>query len=479
MNNKPLIKLFKTSKKYYMYDTNKNIIMNISDKQHKFLENCIKNNINDYAKSEEIQSLCKKGFLSSNKVKEIVHRDDELLESYLDNNVKMLTLQVTQQCNFRCEYCVYSGSYLTRSHSSKKMSISTAFKGIDFIIAHSKNNAKIAIGFYGGEPLLEFNFIKQCIDYAEKKSEGKMVHFSITTNGSLLTDEIIEFLYKHDVALTISLDGPEKIHDNHRKLALNNSGSFSKVINNISKLKEIFPDYTKKIMFNAVIDTQSDFYAIDKFFLENDIVKNIDMTSTYISDNYRKSDIKIDEDHYLKREYELFRIFYSLIRKKNTKNCSRIVISNYDSVLDFSRQLKPQKMLPEKTHPSGPCTPGVDRLFMNADGFFYPCERVSESSELMKIGDIDNGFDINKVRKLLNLGQVNDKSCKNCWAIRFCTVCASILDTGENEFLVKRKEECCKEVKASIEETFKNYCFLKEFGHNFDENEPINKFKAN
>lgn len=473
MNNRPLIKLFETSKKYYMYDTNKNAIININDKQYKSLENCIKNNVNDYKKSKETNELCKEGFLSSNRVKEIVHHDDELLSYYLENNMEMLTLQITQQCNFRCEYCVYSGDYLNRSHSSKKMSISTAFKGIDFIIAHSINNNNICIGFYGGEPLLEFDFIKQCIAYAEKKAEGKKLSFAMTTNASLLTDEITEFLYKHDVVLTISLDGPEEIHDSHRKLALNNSGSFNKVINNIISLRENFPDYIDKISFNAVIDPQSDFSSIDKFFLDNKIVKDITMSSTLISDNQRKSNIKISEDHYLEQEYELFRIFYYMIRKKNIKNCSRILMNDYYGMLSFSKKMKPQKMLSEKTHPSGPCTPGVHRLFLNADGFFYPCEKINESSELMKIGHIDSGFDINKVRKILNLGQVNSESCKNCWAIRFCTICAAKLDTGENEFSVKRKEECCKGVRASIEERFKNYCFLKEFGHNFDGNEPV------
>lgn len=473
MNNKPLIKLFETNEKYYMYDANKNIIINISDKQYGFLENCIKNNVNYYMNCEETSDLRKNGFLSSNRVKEIVHPNDELLSFHLDNNMKMLILQVTQQCNFRCEYCTYSGSYLNRSHSSKKMSISTAAKGIDFIIKHSKNNSKIAIGFYGGEPLLEFNFIKQCIEYAEKKSEGKKLHFTMTTNASLLTDEITEFLYKHHVFLTISLDGPQEIHDSHRKLALNNSGSFNNVINNIINLKQNYPDYVKNITFNVVIDSKNDLSSIDKFFLYNEIVKDINITSTLISDNYSKSNIKISEDYYLKYEYELFRIFYYLIRKKNIKNCSRIVMNSYSKMLQLSKNLKPQKILPEKTHHSGPCIPGVNRLFLNTDGFFYPCERVSESSELMKIGHIDTGFDINKVRKLLNLGQVNDKSCKNCWAIKFCGICPAILDTAENEFSLKRKEECCKRAKAYIEENFKNYCFLKEFGHNLDGNEPI------
>jgi len=459
-----------------MYDANKNTILNINDRQYNFLENYMKSNVDDYIESEEINKLCKEGFLSSNRVKDIVHPADELLSFHLDNNIKMLVLQVTQQCNFRCEYCVYSGNYLNRTHSSKRMSISTALKGIDFLISHSKNHDEINIAFYGGEPLLEFNFIKECIDYAEKKADGKKVTFSMTTNGSLLTDEIVEFLYKHDVELTVSLDGPKEIHDNHRKLASNNRGSFDKVINNIINIEKKFPEYINNILFNAVIDIQNDFCCIDKFFLSYDVVKDISMMSSLITDNYKKSDIKMNEDYYLKQEYELFRIFYHSIRKKNTKNCSRIVMQDYNEILKLSKYLIPQKMLPEKTHPSGPCIPGTQRLFINVDGFFYPCERVSESSELMKIGHIDTGFNIEKARKILNLGKSNEESCKNCWAIRFCGICAALADNAEKEFSKKIIEKRCKNVKASLEERFKDYCFLKEFGHNFEENEEITIF---
>lgn len=471
LNNKPLIKLFKTNDKSYMYDANKNTILNISDKQYSFLENCMENNVYDYIESEEINKFCKEGFLSSNRVKDIVHSADELLSFHLENNVEMLILQVTQQCNFRCEYCVYSGSYLTRSHSNKKMSIETAFKGIDFIISHSKNHDEINIAFYGGEPLLEFNFIKECIEYAEKKVDGKKIKFSMTTNGSLLTDEIVEFLYKHDVELTVSLDGPEEIHDIHRKFASNNRGSFNKVINNIINIETKFPDYINNIIFNAVIDVKNDFCCIDKFFLEYEAVKNVGLIAGLISDNFKKSDIEMSKDYYLKQEYELFRIFYHSIRKKNTKNCSRIVMQDYNEILKLSKELTPQKMLPEKTHPSGPCIPGTQRLFMDVGGFFYPCERVSESSEAMKIGHIDTGFNIDRVRDILNIGKINEDACKNCWAIRFCGICAALIDNTENEFSKRRKEEFCKRAKASLEERFKNYCFLKEFGHKFEEYE--------
>lgn len=481
VNDKPFIKVFETNKRYYLYDVNKNEIQNINHEQYEILKDVINGRLVNYRDNEKLKKLLENGCLSNNRAKEIEHPYSELISFYLDNNIKMLTLQVTQSCNFRCEYCIYSGNYLNRQHTSKRMTEEVAFKAIDFLIDHSRNNKEICVAFYGGEPLLEFNLVKKCIAYAEEKAEGKELSFSMTTNGWLLTDDVTKFLCEHDVNLTISLDGPEEIQDSHRKVAFNNDGSFKQVILNIKNLKDKYPDYMRRISFNAVIDPLNDFSKIDEFFNCNNIVKDIQVGSTIISNNYKKDtniDKRIDkkyEEHFMKQEYELFRIFYYLIRKKNTDKCSRIVKEQYNIILDFSRRIKPQSNILEKAHPSGQCVPGVDRLFVNAYGDFFPCERVSECSELMKIGNIDTGFDVDNVKKILNLGKVNSEACKNCWAFRFCTICAAVVDNTEKDFSPKKKEQCCKEVKQYIEEKLKNYCFLKEFGHDF-ENEKINIF---
>lgn len=476
MNSKPFIKLFKTNNINYMYDVNKNVILSISENQYKFLENYVENDINDCSQLEKIENLYKDGFLSSNRVKEIENPFSELLSFELENNLRMIVLQVTQQCNFRCEYCAFSGEYLNRTHSSKKMSISTALKGIDFLIDHSKNNQEISIGFYGGEPILEFDLIKKCVEYAEKKAEGKKIKFYMTTNGYLLSDEIVEFFYNHGLVLTISLDGPREIHDSHRKLAVNNSGSFDKVIENFRNIRDKFPEYIRNIHINAVIDTQNDFSVIDEFFLNCEDINDLIFRSGLISNTNKKSSLKESEDYHIKVQYELFRIFYYLIRKKDTKNCSRIVMDRYHRISKLSELLVPQKPLSEKAHPSGQCVPGIQKLFMNADGFFFPCEKISECSEIMKMGHIDTGINIDKAKKILNPGKVNEDACKNCWAIRFCEVCAVQIDSTEKEFSKAQKDDCCKKVRASLEEKFKNYCFLKEFGHSFERNEEITVF---
>ncbi len=146
----------------------------------------------------------------------------------------MITLQVTQNCNLHCSYCAYSGNYENRSHKALNMDIETAKKGIDYLIEHSPDNEIVDIGFYGGEPLLTFNLIKECVAYAEKKAEGKNMMFNLTTNGTLIKPEMIDFFEKHNVSITISIDGPREIHDLNRKFAHSGTGSFDIMMKNLT-----------------------------------------------------------------------------------------------------------------------------------------------------------------------------------------------------------------------------------------------------
>ncbi|MFZ5986713.1 MAG: radical SAM protein, partial [Bacillota bacterium] len=265
----PFIHTFRTSGGDYIYDVNKNTIVKTQKSVYEFLNNLSKDNIKQSLESNTkevfgaIENLVTEGFLSSNKLSEIVHPMDEFLVDCLNNKVRMITLQVTQQCNLRCSYCVYSDNYQTREHSNRRMDFEIARKGIDFIISHSKDLSHINIGFYGGEPILEFEMIKRCISYAEEKAEGKFVTFNMTTNGTLINEEVIEYFQEHNVSILISLDGPKSIHDKNRVFASNGQGSFDRIIANIENIREKYPEYSKNITFNIVLDPENNFSCIN------------------------------------------------------------------------------------------------------------------------------------------------------------------------------------------------------------------------
>ncbi|MBN1234101.1 MAG: radical SAM protein [Candidatus Coatesbacteria bacterium] len=112
------------------------------------------------------------------------------------NKRQRLILEISQDCNNRCYYCTYSGKYSThRVHRGVSMTFDIAIKAIEDFLEHSVDAKVRAITFYGGEPLLEFELIKQIITYLEDK--GIECYFSISTNGALLTEEIIDWLVNY------------------------------------------------------------------------------------------------------------------------------------------------------------------------------------------------------------------------------------------------------------------------------------------
>ena len=119
-------------------------------------------------------------------------------------------------------------------------------------------------------------------------------------------------------------------------------------------------------------------------------------------------------------------------------------------------------------HPGGPCLIGVHKFFVNADGNFYPCERVDESANVTKIGNIKSGFDFDRIRELLNIGKLTENECKNCWAFQFCIQCFRSAVDGDKLSKEKRLAKC-KSSKMNAEESIKDYIVLKEYHSKFGE----------
>lgn len=111
-----------------------------------------------------------------------------------ESSLEILLLETTTECNLRCSYCVY-GSHVheMRDHAGEKMSVETAQKAIDYFKAHSYQNKNVAVSFFGGEPCLDYLWLKNITDYSRKMLSSKEVAFFITTNGVLITPEIASF----------------------------------------------------------------------------------------------------------------------------------------------------------------------------------------------------------------------------------------------------------------------------------------------
>lgn len=471
MGKKPFIYCFKTPKKCYFYDFNTNAIVRVQQEVYTYLCNWMKTGHRKQTLNElesKVIELKSRGFLSDSHWKKIEHPATKFLNHYLNSSLQSITLQVTQQCNLKCDYCPYSGSFYNREHNNRKMTFDTAKKALDFYIAHSFDLPFMQIGFYGGEPLIEFELIKKLVTYCKNKCLGKPVRFFMTTNGTLLNEEIIDFLMAHNFVLTISLDGPQQYHDRNRH-HIDNTGSFETVIRNISKLYSKYPNQKDNVLFNCVIDPNSDIKCINEFFIKEDMLRDYRVLFNTVSRDGIKDEEKFlpGEDYIQQYKFELFKLFYSKSGKVSDIDVSKIVESYFAQIKTSYANRKVTGLTEDYSHPGGPCIPGEHKLFVDVKGNLYPCEKVCECSNDMIIGTIEKGFDDMKVEKLLNIGKLTEEQCKNCWCAKYCFLCSAHMDQGKG-LSTDLKLVHCNTAKKSVEEDFKDYCMLQEL-NGFDD----------
>lgn len=480
-NLKPFIHLFKSPNSCYLYDVNTNQVCPIDEDVYDYLEREQNDHID--AQTEEmtikkIKVLRKNGFLLNNRPEKIIHGQDRFLEYRLNNCVQKITLQVTQNCNFRCAYCIYSEQKnpLQRKHSNKKMSWETARTGIDFLIAHSSAKDSVNIGFYGGEPLLEFQLVKKCIEYCNSITESKEITYSITTNGTLLNDEKIEFFAMYNVPLLISLDGPSQIHNKQRRYKSDGSGSFDTIWNNLMRIKEKYPEYYQSIRFNCVVNPQNNLKNLDDFFTYNDTIKNNSVIFSTLNEAYSNTRHLPSKDYYHTKEYELFKTFLWKMGYMKEEYISAIAKRDYSTYKTKFDKLKRARPFGIEGYPGGPCIPGTTRLFIDIDGNFFPCERVSELSSIMNIGNLEEGFKTDHIRRLLNVAQTTEEECKDCWAQRHCNACLVMSDNIDNLSRELRLSHCSS-MKQTLDDTLRNYVLLEEAAEIYRNTSPVESNK--
>ena len=238
-----------------------------------------------------------------------------------------------------------------RSHSNKDMHWETAKKSIDFLREHSVDSTQVNIGFYGGEPLLRFSLIKQIVAYAREKFDGKELAFTITTNGTLLNEEIISYFEKEDVQLMISLDGPKEIHDKNRVFP-NGQGSFDTVMENLERLKAIAPDYAKKVSFSMVMDPINDYDCINQITITT---REHHFLASLVDKGYDEGKLIYSEEYLWKSRYQEFLAVLSMFNRFPSTDVSAIARNVVGRFIADRTTYQSSNPLRKVDVPSGPC----------------------------------------------------------------------------------------------------------------------------
>lgn len=456
-------KLFRTPNAWYYFDANRNEMVEVEEETFCYLQHELSGKETGMKPEELICAEANGYFSRVSNVKHVKHPLEDYLENYLDRRLLKLTLQVTQNCNFRCRYCVYSEEHNNRQrmHSEKSMNWETAKQAVDFLWKHSLDSSHVNIGFYGGEPLLEMSLIRQVIIYSEKLFAGKELSFNITTNGTLLNEEIVSFLKEHNVALMISLDGSKEINDRNRVFP-NGEGTYDTVVKKIEMVRRIAPEYARKMQISMVMDPQNDFDCINEIYIEEKDFNKLFVSAALVDREYDGERTLTSEAYAWKYRYQRFLAMLSYFGRVSKERVSPIVSVAVSADIGYRHEIDNYPGLFETDAPGGPCIPGQLRLFCNVDGKLFPCERVSEKSEMCCIGSLEDGFDIEKAKVFLNVGQVTEEDCRNCWSFRYCSLCGKKADAGSGRPDAKTKKMFCAEACSRAEDKMKLYLLFKE-----------------
>ncbi|PIQ86001.1 MAG: hypothetical protein COV73_05220 [Candidatus Omnitrophica bacterium CG11_big_fil_rev_8_21_14_0_20_43_6] len=367
--------------------------------------------------------------LSKLRRKNLIFCSQESPEVIVKRRITDLTLNIVNSCNLRCRYCWNDrGSYGADSDSSQMMSKQTAFKAIDLLVKESKGARDLVIDFYGGEPLLNFDLIKEVIEYCNKIKHTKKINFRflLATNATLLTKETGEFLIKNGVDIAVSLDGSRKIQDAQRPF-FDGRGSFDAVLENIKSIRQ---DYRKRLVGRATFTPYSTDLTKTFNFLRNLGFDRIEMCES----EKAGYGLETSNQFFFSGSKGLSRL-KSIYNKLARFYARQVVKGNltYENTY-FNRFFKQLSRLYHIQSVVGTCSAGFSLMSVDIDGSIYPCTAFV-GVEKFKIGNVKCGIKEKKLKDFFKIRISSSESCKKCWARRLCRGCGSCYNL--NYFLNK------------------------------------------
>ena len=367
------------------------------------------------------------------------------IASTLKNNsnvIKALCLHVAHTCNLNCSYCFASqGKY---QGERALMSFEVGKRALDFLVENSGTRTNLEVDFFGGEPLMNWDVVKQIVAYGRQieKEKGKNFRFTLTTNGVLVDDDVIEFANKEMHNVVMSIDGRKEIHDFYRKDYAGN-GSYENIIPKFQKFAESRGDtgyYVRGTYTHRNPDFTKDiFHMADLGFTQLSMEPVVCPPDS--PEALTEEDLPILFEQYEILAKEMIR------RKKEGKE-----ITFYHYMIDLSHGPCIYKRI------SG-CGSGTEYMAVTPWGELFPCHQFV-GDEKYSLGNIWDGVKNEAVRDEFRKCNVYAKrECDDCWARLYCSGgCAansyhatgSI--TGTYEYgcrLFKKRMECAIMIKAA------------------------------
>lgn len=338
------------------------------------------------------------------------------------NNIESYTIGVTEKCNLRCTYCCYSGIYPEhRSHDNNSLKISDIPNIISFIENTVKSDA-FSVEFYGGESLLEYEWIKAFVNQISESFPQKKIQFELSTNGILLNDSVVDWLVQNKFHLFVSIDGIGKYHDICRK-DVGGHGTFAKVHTNLRYIKNHYPDFWRSNL--DLMMTLSDISLlpnISREWSKSELLSDkIPIRISEVANIYNSDTSKID--------YDVEKHKYLKLVKYRIENPNEPLMETFFNIWLAEWINRPIFEINDpQEYPT--CLPHNKKLYIDAKGNVGICERITDS---IRIGNITNGLDYESINETVSkTASFIDSYCSTCHSARICDICPDVLKLYPN-----------------------------------------------
>lgn len=327
-----------------------------------------------------------------------------VLKAKTNGVVKALCLHIAHTCNLNCEYCFASqGKY----HGERSvMSFEVGKRALDFLIENSGSRRNLEVDFFGGEPLMNFEVVKQLVEYARsvEKEAGKNFRFTLTTNGILIDDDVIEFANKEMSNVVLSLDGRKEIHDRYRVDYAGN-GSWDRIVPKFQKLVEARGG-KNYYMRGTFTHRNPDFLEDVKTMLELGF-KELSMEPVVCAEG-DAARITDEDLEIVKKQYEdLAALMIEHDRKGDP-------FTFYHYMIDLKGGPCIYKRI------SG-CGAGTEYMAVTPWGDLYPCHQFVGDDKFL-LGNIWDGVKNQAIREeFFKCNVYTREECRNCWARLYCS----------------------------------------------------------
>ncbi|HYF82049.1 MAG TPA: thioether cross-link-forming SCIFF peptide maturase [Clostridia bacterium] len=377
----------------------------------------------------EIGQLEKQGLLHSEDT-----YMDKVQNEKRETHTKALCLNIAHDCNIRCGYCFAStGDY----HGGRKlMPFTVASKAIDFLLSTSGARKRLEVDFFGGEPLMNFDVVKETVLYAREREKeyGKRIGFTITTNGTLLDKDIEEFINGNMDNIVLSIDGRKRVNDRMRKF-VDGSGTYESIM---PKMKSFVASRGDKSYYIRGTFTANNLdFCSDVLHLADEGFKEISIEPVVAE---KEKGYALREEHLpvIYQEYD------KLASKYIEYNESGKGFRYYHFLMDLDGGPCIYKRVSS-------CGSGVEYFAVTPDGELYPCHQFVGRQEYL-MGDVWKGVTNGELQKEFSENTVYHKEkCRECWARFYCSGGCQANAAAFNNDLKSPYDLECKLQKKRIE----------------------------